>query len=108
MIGVFSKNNLHGMRKCRHPLLVEPPQDLVAAYDLTSVHSALADREPAKQIEWAERVNKREAFMPCQVIQKLNEALEHHRSHVCKNISGNTDKTFKADKDCFTATSLNK
>ena len=51
------KNNLHVMHKCHHPLLVEPPQDLVAAYDLTSVHSALADREPATQIEWAEHVN---------------------------------------------------
>jgi hypothetical protein len=97
------KNDLRGrMEKCTHPLLAEPPKDLVVDYDLTTVHPALADRKLEKQHEWAERVNKREAFMLCQVIQKLNEAMEHHRTHVCKNKAGNTDKTFRADKDYFT------
>jgi hypothetical protein len=100
--GLF-KNDLRGkMQKCSHPLLAEPPMDLVANYDLTRIHPVLADRDLTKQHEWAERVNKREGFMLCQVIQKLNEALEHHRSHVCKHKSGNTDKSYRADKDYFT------
>ena len=98
------KNDLRSkMHKCTHPLLAEPPLDLVSQYDLTSIHPALTDRKLSKQHEWAERVNKREAFMLCQVIQKLNEAMEHHRNHVCKNKSGNTAKTFRAEKDYFTS-----
>ena len=100
------KNDLRSkMHKCTHPLLAEPPRDLVAQHDLTSIHPALSDRKLSKQHEWAERVNKREAFMLCQVVQKLNEAMEHHRYHVCKNKSGNTAKTFRADKDYFTTSS---
>eukprot|EP00545_Synedropsis_sp_CCMP1620_P005039 CAMPEP_0119005942 /NCGR_PEP_ID=MMETSP1176-20130426/2020_1 /TAXON_ID=265551 /ORGANISM="Synedropsis recta cf, Strain CCMP1620" /LENGTH=472 /DNA_ID=CAMNT_0006957805 /DNA_START=94 /DNA_END=1512 /DNA_ORIENTATION=- len=96
------KNDLRGkMHKCSFPLLAEPPKDLVVGYDLTTVHPAIADRRPAKQQEWAERINKREAFMMCQVIEKLNEAMEHHRTHVCKTKGGNTDKTFRAHNDYF-------
>lgn len=92
------KGDLRGrMHKCEHPLLAEPPSDLVLGYDLTIEHAAQAGmKKPEKRIEWAERINKREAFMVCQVIQKLNEAMEHQRTNVCKKGSGgNTEKTFR-------------
>jgi hypothetical protein len=96
------KFDLRGrMHKCTHPLLAEPPRDLVVDFDLTTIHPAVAERKPEKQKEWTERVNKREAFMLCQVIKKLNEAMEHHRTHVCKNKGGNVEKTFRVYKNDY-------
>jgi peptidyl serine alpha-galactosyltransferase len=91
------KTDLRGrMHKCSHPLLAEPSRSDIVNYDMSSVHPLLLDRRLEKQHEWAERVNKREAFMLCHVIKKLNEAMEHHRSHACKGNSGNTEKSFRA------------
>ena len=85
----------HKINKCDHPLLEEPPQDYAANADLTAIHPILKDRPQSKQRLWAERANKREAFATCQLISLINEAMEHHRKHVCKGGMGNVEKTFR-------------
>ena len=85
------KGKIH---RCSSPLIEEPPDDFVINYDLKKVHTILTMRKPEKQVEWAERANKREAFAVCHGIKKINEAMAHHRRNVCKN-GGNTAKSIR-------------
>ena len=82
------------MNKCSHPLLEEPPLAITEGMNWSSPHESLKFRRPEKHNEWAVRMNQREAFMTCQLIFKVNDAMEHHRTHSCRH-AGNTSKTFR-------------
>jgi hypothetical protein len=108
----FYKLDLRGkIFKCNHPLLVEPKFLTDAdTFDWTTEHWNLQYRLPENKQKWAERTNQREAFMTCQLIYRVNEAMEHHRLHTChahrnqqqagggaKKSDVNVEKTFRMD-----------
>ena len=95
----------HTLLDCGHPLLEEPDGSLSAPsrYDYASIHPVLTRRKPEKQLEWADRVNQREAFATCQLIRLFNDAMEHYRRSVCtaqieqtgQALQPNMEKTFR-------------
>ena len=85
------KNRIH---KCSHPILEEPPSSILDGFNWSAPHPSMKYRRPQKRDEWAIRMNQREAFMTCQMILKLNEAMEHQRIHACRHV-GNASKTFR-------------
>ena len=90
------KTRIH---KCSHPLLEEPTTSIMDGFNWSTPHDTLKFRHPTRKDGWAIRVNHREAFMTCQLIFKLNDAMEHYRMHACRH-DGNTSKTFRlADVD---------
>jgi hypothetical protein len=84
------KNRIH---KCSHPILEEPPLSLLDGFNWSTPHPAMR-RKSIVLDSWAMRINQREAFMTCQLILRLNEAMEHQRIHACRH-GGNASKTFR-------------
>ena len=76
--------------QCEKPLLLEPPKDIGKQYDFYIKPGGIPYGE---NVKLQSRRAKREQFMICQMIQRLNDAATWYKSQTCEEGTVNLEKS---------------
>lgn len=77
--------------QCEKPLLLEPPKDIGKQYDF---YIKPGGKPYGEKEKLQSRSAKREQFMICQMIQRLNDAATWYKSQTCEEGTVNLEKSF--------------